>query len=228
MIPANMLKFYIDGQWVDPISTARIGVENPATEEIVCEVAMGNALDSDRATVLNEHSITDRSDHELGTVLGGVLQVGLRRGDLHALLAAGVAVTTERVVVGELRIARDEFALMARCFEAGHHELRVAVGDRGCGVDAQPGPDPIKVLIKLGRVQTIEPQVGPLRAHRHGRAQTDHRVDHGAAAQGLTAGRRPPIRQRRYRCPDGEFSLPSRHACCCRWPMPRRWVASAP
>ena len=49
MIPANMLKFYIDGQWVDPISQARIGVENPATEEIVCEVAMGNALDADRA-----------------------------------------------------------------------------------------------------------------------------------------------------------------------------------
>ena len=49
MIPANMLKFYIDGQWVDPISKTRIGVENPATEEIVCEVAMGNAEDADRA-----------------------------------------------------------------------------------------------------------------------------------------------------------------------------------
>jgi hypothetical protein len=35
MIPANMLKFYINGQWVDPISKARMGVENPATEEIV-------------------------------------------------------------------------------------------------------------------------------------------------------------------------------------------------
>ena len=49
MIPANMLKFYINGQWVDPISKARMGVENPATEEIVCEVAMGNAEDADRA-----------------------------------------------------------------------------------------------------------------------------------------------------------------------------------
>jgi aldehyde dehydrogenase (NAD+) len=49
MIPANMLKFYINGQWVDPISTKRAGVENPATEEIVCEVAMGNAEDADRA-----------------------------------------------------------------------------------------------------------------------------------------------------------------------------------
>ena len=49
MLPANMLKFYIDGQWVDPISKTRMGVENPATEEIVCEVAMGNAEDADRA-----------------------------------------------------------------------------------------------------------------------------------------------------------------------------------
>jgi aldehyde dehydrogenase (NAD+) len=49
MIPANMLKFYINGQWVDPISTNRMGVENPATEEIVCEVAMGNTEDADRA-----------------------------------------------------------------------------------------------------------------------------------------------------------------------------------
>ncbi len=49
MIPAKMLKFYVNGQWVDPISKARAGVENPATEEIVCEVAMGNAEDADRA-----------------------------------------------------------------------------------------------------------------------------------------------------------------------------------
>ncbi len=49
MIPANMLKFYINGQWVDPLSKTRMGVENPATEEIVCEVAMGNAEDADRA-----------------------------------------------------------------------------------------------------------------------------------------------------------------------------------
>jgi aldehyde dehydrogenase (NAD+) len=49
MIPANMLKFYINGQWVDPLSKNRMGVENPATEEIVTEVAMGSAEDADRA-----------------------------------------------------------------------------------------------------------------------------------------------------------------------------------
>jgi aldehyde dehydrogenase (NAD+) len=49
MISANMTKFYINGAWVEPISTARIGVENPATEEIVCQMAMGNDADADRA-----------------------------------------------------------------------------------------------------------------------------------------------------------------------------------
>ncbi len=49
MIPANMLKFYINGQWVEPQSKVRIGVENPATEEIVCEVALGNQADIDAA-----------------------------------------------------------------------------------------------------------------------------------------------------------------------------------
>jgi aldehyde dehydrogenase (NAD+) len=49
MIPDNMLKFYINGAWVNPISTSTMGVENPATEEIVCEVAIGNDADADAA-----------------------------------------------------------------------------------------------------------------------------------------------------------------------------------
>jgi aldehyde dehydrogenase (NAD+) len=49
MIPANMLKFYINGKWVDPISKTRMGVENPATEEVVCEVALGGQADADAA-----------------------------------------------------------------------------------------------------------------------------------------------------------------------------------
>lgn len=49
MIPRNMLKFYIDGAWVEPATANRLGVENPATEEIVAEVALGAAADVDRA-----------------------------------------------------------------------------------------------------------------------------------------------------------------------------------
>jgi aldehyde dehydrogenase (NAD+) len=49
MISANMTKFYINGAWVEPISKARLGVENPANEEIVCQVAIGNDADADAA-----------------------------------------------------------------------------------------------------------------------------------------------------------------------------------
>ena len=49
MIPANMTEFYINGAWVEPRSKNRMGVENPATEEIVAEVALGNEADADAA-----------------------------------------------------------------------------------------------------------------------------------------------------------------------------------
>jgi aldehyde dehydrogenase (NAD+) len=49
MIPANITKFYVNGQWVEPMSRNRMGVENPATEEIVCDVALGNHADVDAA-----------------------------------------------------------------------------------------------------------------------------------------------------------------------------------
>ena len=49
MISDNMQKFYINGKWVEPISKNRMGVENPATEEIVAHVALGNDADADAA-----------------------------------------------------------------------------------------------------------------------------------------------------------------------------------
>jgi len=49
MIPANMDKFYINGAWVAPLSANRMGVENPATEDIVAEIALGSEADADRA-----------------------------------------------------------------------------------------------------------------------------------------------------------------------------------
>ncbi|EEW25384.1 aldehyde dehydrogenase family protein [Rhodobacter ferrooxidans] len=45
----NLLKFYINGAWVEPLGKARMGVENPATEEIVAELALGNEADADLA-----------------------------------------------------------------------------------------------------------------------------------------------------------------------------------
>jgi aldehyde dehydrogenase (NAD+) len=43
------LKFYIDGQWVDPIELKTANPVNPATEEISGTIALGSAADVDRA-----------------------------------------------------------------------------------------------------------------------------------------------------------------------------------
>jgi aldehyde dehydrogenase (NAD+) len=51
MAYGNISKFYINGAWVAPLGAARMGVENPATGEIVAEVALGSAADADRAVM---------------------------------------------------------------------------------------------------------------------------------------------------------------------------------
>jgi aldehyde dehydrogenase (NAD+) len=45
----NLTKFYIDGAWVEPNSTATLPVLNPATEQQIGLVAMGDATDVNRA-----------------------------------------------------------------------------------------------------------------------------------------------------------------------------------
>lgn len=43
------LKFYIDGQWVDPVTPRAHDVINPATEEPVARISLGSAADVDKA-----------------------------------------------------------------------------------------------------------------------------------------------------------------------------------
>jgi aldehyde dehydrogenase (NAD+) len=45
----NTLKFYIDGQWVEPAGRGRLAVIDPSTEAQIAEIAMGDAVDVDRA-----------------------------------------------------------------------------------------------------------------------------------------------------------------------------------
>ena len=42
-------KFYIDGQWVDPVALQVLAVENPATEQTCGKIAIGSAADVDKA-----------------------------------------------------------------------------------------------------------------------------------------------------------------------------------
>ncbi|WP_407310215.1 aldehyde dehydrogenase family protein [Pseudomonas sp. nanlin1] len=47
--PHTAQLFYIDGQWVEPTQPASLAVINPATEQVVAEVASGTGADVDRA-----------------------------------------------------------------------------------------------------------------------------------------------------------------------------------
>src|SRR3569833_1650064 len=42
-------KFYIDGQWVEPVQATEFKVINPASEEVAGVISMGTAADVDRA-----------------------------------------------------------------------------------------------------------------------------------------------------------------------------------
>ncbi|MCP4045791.1 MAG: aldehyde dehydrogenase family protein, partial [Gammaproteobacteria bacterium] len=45
----NALKFYINGEWVDPITPNTLDVINPATEQAIGQISLGSTADVDRA-----------------------------------------------------------------------------------------------------------------------------------------------------------------------------------
>ena len=45
----NLEKFYINGRWVTPNSTETMPVLNPATEQKIGRITLGNGTDVDRA-----------------------------------------------------------------------------------------------------------------------------------------------------------------------------------
>ncbi len=78
----KLRKFYINGEWVDPVSTETMPVLNPASVEQVGELALGNEADIDRAVAaasqafefFSESSKTDRL-----ALLGRIRDVSQRR-----------------------------------------------------------------------------------------------------------------------------------------------------
>jgi len=58
---ANLLKFYIDGSWVDPVVKKSTPVVNPATEEILYEVALGSKVDLDKAVAAAKRAFVSYS-----------------------------------------------------------------------------------------------------------------------------------------------------------------------
>ena len=52
----NYQKFYINGKWVDPISKDLLDVINPANEEVITKISLGNKQDLDTAVISAKNS----------------------------------------------------------------------------------------------------------------------------------------------------------------------------
>ena len=80
------LKFYIDGQWVEPAQLQTLDVENPANEEVCGKIALGSAADVDKAVMAARKAFpawSQTSREERLEVLGRILaEYQTRFGDL--------------------------------------------------------------------------------------------------------------------------------------------------
>ncbi|HWM28123.1 MAG TPA: aldehyde dehydrogenase family protein [Woeseiaceae bacterium] len=80
----DMLQFYIDGRWVDPVRAKPFNVINPATEEVVGRISLGSAEDVDKAVAaakkaFESYSATSREQRI--ALLERILEVFATRHD---------------------------------------------------------------------------------------------------------------------------------------------------
>jgi len=78
------LKFYIDGQWVDPATPATLDVINPTTEEPFATISMGSAADVEKAVAAAKtafESFSKTTVQERMELLGAILGEYTKRYD---------------------------------------------------------------------------------------------------------------------------------------------------
>lgn len=76
------LQFYIDGQWVNPVSPRSLDVINPSNEQAIARISMGSAADVDKAVAAARRafeSYSRTSREERLALLAKVLEVYQRR-----------------------------------------------------------------------------------------------------------------------------------------------------
>jgi acyl-CoA reductase-like NAD-dependent aldehyde dehydrogenase len=126
--PVNRLKqagrlerFFINGEWVEPDGADRSAVVSPSTEEAVCEIALGNEHDADRAIraareAFESWSVT--TPQQRAALLDRIHTLMLERAELFALALAtemGAPIAYARaahvpLAAEHIRVARDNLA----------------------------------------------------------------------------------------------------------------------
>ena len=77
-------QFYINGEWVDPVDPKHLDVINPATEETIGKIAMGNSADVDKAVAAAKEafeSFSQTSKEERLALMGKIIEVYQSRYD---------------------------------------------------------------------------------------------------------------------------------------------------
>ncbi|MGI3743904.1 MAG: aldehyde dehydrogenase family protein [Janthinobacterium lividum] len=114
----NAGQFYINGGWTSPAVSALLPVVNPATEEVVAEVARGSAEDVDRAVAAARAAFPGWSVtpvEERAAILGKIHELILERKESLAQvlsLEMGAAISFSRAMqvplaAEHVRVARD-------------------------------------------------------------------------------------------------------------------------
>jgi aldehyde dehydrogenase (NAD+) len=157
----NEAKFYIDGQWLDPVeSSGEIVVVNPATEEEVARVARGSTADVDAAVraahrALPSYSRTSREERI--ALLTRVLE-GYRRRlpEMAAAMTTEVGIPTsfsEKVQarIGEWHLENDIEVLKEYPFEQEWGTTQIIREPIGVCALISPWNWPMnQVLVKVG------------------------------------------------------------------------------
>ena len=78
------VQFYINGEWVDPVNPQHLDVINPATEESIAKIAMGNSDDVNKAVAAAKNafdSFSQTSKEDRLSLMGKILEVYQSRYD---------------------------------------------------------------------------------------------------------------------------------------------------
>ena len=179
-LPGTAHKFYIDGQWVDPVGRAVIEVVDPTTEEVFGSIAGGNAADVDRAVAAARRAFESYSlwsREERLALLRRIVAVYTRRQEEMAQALTremGVPISYARSM--QVPIVIWGLEAIAKVLESYEFD------DGSQGADRGVRPH-----------HAVELAAQPHR--RQGRARAGYRLHHRAEAQRDGAFQRAPLRR---------------------------------
>lgn len=153
---ATSKRMYIDGQWTDGESKKTIGVINPATEEVICDMAFGTRADVKRALEAAARAMTTwmkQTPYDRAKVLKKTAELMRERAD-------AIARTLTMEQGKPLAEAKAEILHSADTFEWFAEEGKRAYGQ--VIPQSQPGKRHVTVKHPIGVVGAISPWNFPI------------------------------------------------------------------